>query len=58
MCRLCQLASAGLAITFAAALYATSHLYIQARWAKHPINDSAALAVLELSHRLALPRSL
>ena len=58
---LCQLASASLALIFAVAMAATAHLYIQARSAKHAINDHAALAVLELSHqksRPAQPRAL
>ena len=61
MGQLCQLASAGLALVFAVAMTATAHFYIQARAAKYSINDTAALAVLELSHqelRLVLPRSL
>ena len=60
MGQLCQLASAGLAVLFAAALYATSNFYIEVRSAKHLIKDSAALAALELSRqklRLALPYS-
>lgn len=56
MGQLCQLASAGLAVLFAAALHATSHLYIEVRSAKHLIKDSVALAALELS-RQKLPHS-
>ena len=61
MDRLCQLASAGLALLFAAMLYATSNFYIEVRSAKHLTNDSAALAALELGRqklRMALPHSL
>jgi hypothetical protein len=60
MDRLCQFASAGLAVLFAAALYATSNLYIEVRSERHLIKDSAGLAALELSRqklRLALPHS-
>jgi hypothetical protein len=54
-----QLASAGLALIFVAAVMAIAHSYIQARSAKYTINDPATFAVLELSHQLrALPRSL
>jgi hypothetical protein len=47
--------SAGLAIIFSAAMFVTSHFFIEARSAKHLVQGISASVLLEMSHQKFLP---
>jgi len=50
-----QMISAGLAIIFSIVIFFTSHRFIEARSAKHLIQDINATVLLEMSHQKFLP---
>lgn len=47
--------SAGLVIIFSAAMFVTSHFFVEARSAKHLVQGISALGLLDMSHRNFLP---
>jgi len=47
--------SAGLVIIFSAAMFVTSHFFVEARSAKHLIQGISASVLLEMSHQKFLP---